>query len=358
MNRQEADGIVESYLGLQPRYDLFGKSLKHLVSSVLSAESIGVHSVAYRTKDPDHLREKLLRPGKSYGQLLDVTDLLGLRVITYFEDDVDRVVNILRNELRVSNDHSVDKRKVEDATSFGYASVHLVCQLSEARSSLAEYRQFAGMICEIQVRSILQHTWAEIEHDLGYKAERGIPVPIRRRFSMLAGLFELADQEFIRLRNDLSSYSLRVSEELVSSPSNVLIDVVSFSAFVKSNKLSLRLDEVAFEAAEAIDEDADVEWISRVLEKLDYFGIRTIEDLQRGLNDNREAITRLLQMTFSPGDYPSLPIGISSYYLTLVLLGRLPTMAATVDGIEELSIGYGSNAYELAERYRTAVGGS
>ena len=67
---------------------------------------------------------------------------------------------------------------------------------------LPEYCLFDKMKCEIQVRTILQHAWAEIEHDVVYKSLGEIPFRVRRRFACLAGLLEIADREFESLRQD------------------------------------------------------------------------------------------------------------------------------------------------------------
>ena len=68
--------------------------------------------------------------------------------------------------------------------------------LKTDRAGLAEYQRFTGQIVEVQVRTILQHAWAEIEHDIQYKSLRTIPTEIRRRFVALAGMLEIADREF------------------------------------------------------------------------------------------------------------------------------------------------------------------
>jgi hypothetical protein len=70
-----------------------------------------------------------------------------------------------------------------------------------------ENREFEGLKIEIQIRSLLQHTWAEIEHAY-YKAERSLPASIRRRVSLLAGQLELADNEFVNLRKDAATVTL------------------------------------------------------------------------------------------------------------------------------------------------------
>lgn len=352
MNAPEAALVLEQYRRVESAYSSFGKSLSDLISRVLASESLGIHSITYRTKDPDHLREKLLRPQKTYSVLTDVTDLLGLRVITYFESDVDRVVAALRREFRVSDVHSVDKRKEQDVTSFGYASVHLVCQLSTERLNLPEYKPFAEMLCEIQVRSILQHAWAEIEHDLGYKASHGVPLPIRRRFSMLSGLFELADQEFIRLRDDLNEYSARVKNEINTASSDLLVDNVSLEAFVQTNPLSTALDQDIMNWVKAVPEPAGVRWIERRVQELQYVGMRTIQELQQSLDTNSAAIGRLASSTFIPEEYEELPTGISIFLLFQVLLGCLPQYEDTLRGVTEFRLGDEFDYEEYAEILR------
>lgn len=210
---EKAGRLVAEFLARQRLYEQLGAAVYALINSLLESHEIPVHSISYRVKNPDRLLEKLLRQGKSYSSLDEISDLLGLRVITYFADDVDRVVDLVSAEFVVDPERSVDKRRAIDPDRFGYASVHQICQLSPERTSLPEYRSFQGLYFEIQIRSILQHAWAEIEHDLGYKTTHTVPGPLRRRFSILASLLELADDEFIRLRNELIAYSRERDKE-------------------------------------------------------------------------------------------------------------------------------------------------
>src|SRR5262249_19774054 len=61
---------------------------------------------------------------------------------------------------------------------------------------------YRDLVAEIQVRTVLQHAWAEIQHDIQYKSVTTIPVAIRRRFMALAGLLEIADREFQAIQDD------------------------------------------------------------------------------------------------------------------------------------------------------------
>jgi ppGpp synthetase/RelA/SpoT-type nucleotidyltranferase len=77
---------------------------------------------------------------------------------------------------------------------FGYGSIHYLARLKENRTNLLEYSRFKNLTAEIQIRTILQHAWAEIEHDIQYKAVETIPSSIRRRFMSLAGMLEIGTE--------------------------------------------------------------------------------------------------------------------------------------------------------------------
>jgi putative GTP pyrophosphokinase len=128
--------------------------------------------------------------------------LAGVRIIAYFPSDVDKIVPLIEKEFNIDSKHSMDKRLSSDPAIFGYASVHFVVGFRPEMLKLPEYALFDKMKCEIQVRTILQHAWAEIEHDIVYKSPGEIPFRVRRRFACLAGLLEIADREFESLRHD------------------------------------------------------------------------------------------------------------------------------------------------------------
>src|SRR5579862_8510120 len=148
-----------------------------------------IHLVVGRAKELDSLRGKLRR--KQYPNPRDqVTDLIGIRVITYYRDDVDPIVQILKAKLRIDRKNSVDKRKVLDLRSFGYRSVHLIGYL-DAKSMAYVPKELDGHRFEIQVRSVLEHAWAEIEHEIVYKSGINYSEPVLRMFAALAGTLEL-----------------------------------------------------------------------------------------------------------------------------------------------------------------------
>ena len=184
-------------------YRLLSEKMKEFLSSILTSKGIAPHSITSREKDPEELREKITREGGVPDAMFNgISDLAGVRIIAYFPSDVDKIVPLIEEEFNIDSKHSMDKRLSSDPAIFGYASVHFVAEFRPGMLKLPDYALFDKMKCEIQVRTILQHAWAEIEHDIVYKSPEDIPFRVRRRFACLAGLLEIADREFGSLRQD------------------------------------------------------------------------------------------------------------------------------------------------------------
>jgi putative GTP pyrophosphokinase len=179
-------------------FDSFRERIVNLLKDLLSNSKIVTHQINSRTKTFDSLSNKIINKGK-YTDLNDITDIVGIRIITYLDSDVDQVEQLVRKEFEIDNHNSIDKRLLQ-TNEFGYRSLHLVGLLETSRLKLTEYERYKGLKFEIQIRSILQHAWAEIEHDLGYKGKSSIPDSYIRSFNRLSALLETADIEFDRLK--------------------------------------------------------------------------------------------------------------------------------------------------------------
>jgi putative GTP pyrophosphokinase len=216
------DEVIRQYASEQrDAYRLLSEKTKEFLSSILRSKSIVPHSITSREKDPEELREKITRDGEVPDDPLNcINDLAGVRIIAYFKSDVDKIVPLIEKEFKVDQTCSSDKRLSSDPAHFGYASVHFVVKFRSEMLKLPEYALFDKMKCEIQVRTILQHAWAEIEHDIVYKSPAEIPFRVRRRFACLAGLLEIADREFESLRQD----EMAVRQALQSRIKKVRID--------------------------------------------------------------------------------------------------------------------------------------
>lgn len=195
--------------------------LEHLVAQ----RSLATQFVSYRVKSVESLRRKLARPDKSYASLWQVTDLVGLRIGTYFEDTLEALARAIEETFEVDFANSTDKARFTDHGRFGYRSLHYVCALRDGPNPDFRF--------EIQLRTVLQHAWAEVEHDLGYHSGDAVPDGIRRRFSRIASLLEIADQEFVSIRADLQRHQNAVRESLATGAAGLNLDVVSLEALTR-----------------------------------------------------------------------------------------------------------------------------
>jgi ppGpp synthetase/RelA/SpoT-type nucleotidyltranferase len=230
------DEVVSKYLSeLQPVYKLFATKVQELADSILKTQLIVPHSITSRAKSAPSLKEKIERDTTAYeNPLIGITDLAGVRIITYFPKDVDRIIPLLESNFVIDRENSVDKRKAADPTVFGYASVHLVVELTESRCQLPEYAVFKGLKCEIQVRTILQHAWAEIEHDIAYKSTEEIPFELRHKFASLAGLLEVADREFELLRREQVEVRDRIAKTIKNRDLDMPLNLDSLILYLKT----------------------------------------------------------------------------------------------------------------------------
>jgi hypothetical protein len=134
--------------------------------------------------------------------LKELTDSIGVRVIAYYGSEVDKMVDRLSSEFQIDPKRSVDRRRALDLRSFGYRSVHLIARLKGFRASSPEYTELRDRWFEIQIRSVLEHAWAEIEHEVVYKSGIEYPPDVLRRFAAIAGTLELIEKEFWGLRSE------------------------------------------------------------------------------------------------------------------------------------------------------------
>ena len=276
-------------------FEEFTSVTHRLILDLLKSNNLRVHSVTSRIKTKESISGKLKKASEDTYQCLDdIHDICGIRIITYYPDEVDAVAGIIQKEFNIDYNLSVDKRAILDPDRFGYLSLHYIAKLSAKRLRLTEYNRFKKCKTEIQIRSILQHTWAEIEHDLGYKSKLAVPRHIRRRFSQLAGLLELADDTFAQIRDDLTEYEENVSKQIFENPDVVQIDKASVSAFCTTSPLVEQLDnEIASYSNGKISKGLTEDFIITQVSRLNYININTIGELISRYTVHKEDIFRL-----------------------------------------------------------------
>jgi ppGpp synthetase/RelA/SpoT-type nucleotidyltranferase len=296
-----AETLLAEYERALPQLQVLARQLEARLELLLAERGVMVHFVSSRVKSAPSLARKLARPDKTYASLWDVTDLVGLRIATYFEDTIEEVARLIEHTFAVDFANSTDKHRFTDTGTFGYRSLHYVCALPG--DPLGPALRF-----EIQVRTALQHAWAEVEHDLGYKAD-GVPAQIRRRFSRVASLLEIADQEFVALRRELSVYQATVSSQVAEAGGNVTLDEVSLGALVRTAELTAldeqvsralgvpRLDEQVSRAL-GVPRGGELYFPTYLLKLLKLSGLNTTREVREALRRHGAQVPAMIDPYF------------------------------------------------------------
>jgi putative GTP pyrophosphokinase len=274
---------VDQYQRLQGAYADCARAVYSVLETALEADGVLVHSLEHRAKTIESFGNKAAQPAdddpsqpKYPDPVQNITDLAGVRVITFLLNVVDRVNALVEREFTVLE--KINKSGLlQEEEKLGYQSVHYLVRFDAVRCGLPEYARFAGMTTEIQVRTIVQHAWAEIEHDIQYKAVEAIPASIRRRFTALAGLLEIADREFQAI-SDEDERNRTDTRRLVEAGQldNVEITPDALQAYLDRKYGSDgRMSEWSYS------------WTTRLLKRLGFATLREVDECISPYNDDR-----------------------------------------------------------------------
>lgn len=122
-----------------------------------------------------------------------------IRIVTYFEDSVSPIADVLRREFDVLMAQPDNKNNIS-IDSFASKHVEYVVTLKANRLNLIEYKRYGTQKLEIQVCSMLQDAWNGLERELGYD-DGTIPDEARRDFYRVGALLEMADLEFLKIKS-------------------------------------------------------------------------------------------------------------------------------------------------------------
>lgn len=295
MSLRRVDRAVSDYVELREQLQAATDEFVELVTGIIDDAGINYLTVTGRTKSVGSFAAKargILAADPAADPLLKVTDQVGVRVITYVQRDIDAVADLLSEQFTVLDDRDLGEETAA-AGRFGYASRHLLVSraVGAAGDAVAgDPTAYEPLTCaSIQLRTVLQHAWAEFEHDIRYKGT--VPpeqVPdLDRRFTLAAGLIELADREFgairDRLQAGLGDSSVGAADEL--DPRISAQELATFLAGRYSSAGWSRTDHY--------------EWISGLLLEL---GIASLDELSATLRDvDSTAVTAAMGYRYPPG---------------------------------------------------------
>ena len=303
--------IIEDYRKEKDNFIQMGEIVHGILEGIAKDSHIPYFSIQHRVKEEKSLIGKLIRADGWYHSFYELMDILGARVICYFSDHVDVIGKAIEEAFVIDEENSSDKRKLIRSDSFGYLSLHYICSLPKDKGYPEE---LTNLKFEIQVRTILQHAWSDMEHDIGYKSEFGVPREFFRGFARIAGLLELADDEFVRLRDGMKDYSASVRKSIEDNTAgDIALNVVSINEFVNRNvpmkELLSKMSEIC-DGAEIDQADA-----TSYIEQLSWLNIKTVGELIEMFDRNHDLALRMAQQSLAGSELDILSSNVGLRFL-------------------------------------------
>ncbi|EOE4705209.1 GTP pyrophosphokinase family protein [Vibrio cholerae] len=259
------------YREIKPKYQMLANNTEQALIQFLAENNISSFNVEKRVKEEKSFLEKVIR--KSYGAPLEeMEDIAGVRVICYYNEDLEVIDKIIKEQFNVIS--SSNKSQELDDDQFGYASNHYVVKLKPEWLKAPNYRGLNDLKIEIQVRTILMHAWAAISHKLLYKKYDDVPKEFKRKLNRLSALIELADEQFDDIKNMKVDYQRHVvvdeNSSLNADSFLVLMSKYFPNRSINSDDISSVLEEVREYSGSIADFEKRIKKCLPVLEAMEH----------------------------------------------------------------------------------------
>ncbi|MFC4262646.1 GTP pyrophosphokinase family protein [Ferruginibacter yonginensis] len=199
----DTNQVSYQYSEVIDKYQKLGQNIVQALELFLNEKEISFLSIYYRVKDKNSFLEKIER--KKYESPFEqIEDICGVRIICYYQNDVQKIAEIIKNEFEILENE--DKENLLNTDQFGYRSTHFIAKIKPKWLQAPNYRGLENLKTEIQVRTVLMHSWAEIEHKLAYKKDIHIPKELKRKLYRISAKLEEADEQFEELKNSIIDY--------------------------------------------------------------------------------------------------------------------------------------------------------
>ncbi len=194
---------------LKEMYDSYGPILSQIMMNIearlkTTIKLASMPTYKSRVKSFNSYYRKVLRvkPDEAVqgDHLVTLTDMMGIRIICAFLEDLSEVEKQVCANFDVKEvEH---KGAAQNFREFGYESVHILIAIPDNCIEASQLRIPPDTVCEIQIRTILQDAWAEVEHELVYKSEfTPFDMPLRRKLASMNASLSLADIIFQEIRD-------------------------------------------------------------------------------------------------------------------------------------------------------------
>lgn len=227
---EKAD-TIRAFIEKRPQYEQLCNEVAYILGKRMNEGNIEFSAITSRAKSLNSFIEKLSR--KSYqNPISEITDFAGVRLVYLYKDDQTSIEKIIESEFRIIE--KIDKIAEREPNEFGYGALHYLVNIGK-KSSGARYDDLKELVCEIQVRTVLQDAWAVIYHHLSYKHESDVPQILLRKLNSVSGLFETADDQFNNIRLEREKYKKSIRPQLNNEKKflDQEINLDTFAEFLK-----------------------------------------------------------------------------------------------------------------------------
>ena len=156
-----------------------------------------IEMVSGRVKRVSSILEKAKRKGVNLEELEEkIEDIAGIRIICQFVEDIDTVVDIVRN--RADMEVKLEKDYITQSKPSGYRSYHMIVYYT-----VQTVKGPKKLAVEIQIRTLAMNFWSTIEHSLQYKYKEHMPDELRERLLRAADAVDMLDNEMASVRDEI-----------------------------------------------------------------------------------------------------------------------------------------------------------
>ena len=312
------ENLIQEYHDNLPVYNKLETVVRDFLQHVIDENRIVVAGIETRVKEEESLNNKLKLKGFKYQDVNDITDIVGARIITFYSDEVDVISALIEQSLEIDWENSVDKRKTMEIDRFGYMSLHYICRIPKSVYYDPNMPQLNEIRFELQMRSVLQHIWAFMYHDMGYKSDIEFPVEYQRNMSRLAGILELADVQFSHIRNDINGYRRNVQAMVASGNfDEVTLNGDTFRSYLKLDPFKHLVEKIAaINQAEIYEDDLDIYY--PILLRMSMRTIGDVERLRKTYSDDAYQLT-LIQLAGTDQSIVEQSVALQNICLAAIL---------------------------------------
>jgi ppGpp synthetase/RelA/SpoT-type nucleotidyltranferase len=339
--------ILDEYRDRLPVLNTIKEVVLDMLRRTLKDNNMVVTAIEGRVKTEKSLAGKLELKGNKYHTLDDITDIVGLRIITFFSDEVDQIAALVERMFDIDWENSVDKRKMLEIDRFGYMSLHYICRIPKTLYEDPQQPLINEIRFELQMRTALQHVWANMQHDTGYKSEVEIPMEHQRSLNRLAGILELADEQFSRIRKEINDYRRNV-QSLVASGNfdEVPLNGDTFRSYCELRPFRRLAEKIATINQAELYDDSPMPYYQVLLR----LNMKTIGDVERMRSECSEGAYQLALIQLAGTGLDIVAYSVALQNLCIVKILKLGYGAAGLTSMFDAIYGPSTYNAQRADR--------